>query len=59
VPENEGRNQALTERDKMELMKEVSEHFKKHEFVKSIELIGSSLFHVGNGMTMVHSTLEV
>jgi len=42
VPENEGRNQALTERDKMELMKEVSEHFKKHEFVKSIELIPSA-----------------
>jgi rhombotail lipoprotein len=42
VPENEGRNQALTERDKMDLMKEVSEHFKKHEFVKSIELIPSA-----------------
>jgi rhombotail lipoprotein len=42
VPESNVNSQALTERDKMELMKEVSQHFKKYEFVKSIELIPSS-----------------
>ena len=42
VPENIGRIQTLTERDKMELMKEVSQHFKKYDFVKSIELIPSA-----------------
>jgi len=33
---------ALTERDKMALMQEVAKHFKKYEFVKSIELIPSA-----------------
>jgi len=42
VPEPTGRGQALTERDKMELMQEVSRHFKKYDFVKSIELIPSA-----------------
>lgn len=42
VPENTVNGQALTERDKMELMKEVSKHFKKYDFVKSIELIPST-----------------
>lgn len=42
VPENTGKSQTLTERDKMELMKEVSQHFKKYDFVKSIELIPSA-----------------
>jgi rhombotail lipoprotein len=49
VPENAVRNKTLTERDKMELMKEVSEHFKKYDFVKSIELIPSAyLRHQGS-----------
>ncbi|MDB9823455.1 rhombotarget lipoprotein, partial [Deltaproteobacteria bacterium] len=42
VPENIDRSQALTERDKMELMEEVSQHFNKYDFVKSIELIPSA-----------------
>ena len=42
VPESSMRNQVLTEVDKMELMKEVSTHFKKYKFVKSIELIPSA-----------------
>jgi rhombotail lipoprotein len=42
VPENTGRNQTLTERDKMELMNEVSKNFRKYDFVKSIELIPSA-----------------
>jgi rhombotail lipoprotein len=33
---------SLTERDKLELMEEVSRHFKKYDFVKSIELIPSA-----------------
>lgn len=47
VPENTGRNRALTERDKMELMKTVSRHFKKYGFVKSIELIPSAYLRQG------------
>lgn len=35
-------NLTLTERDKMELMKEVSKNFKKYDFVKSIDLIPSA-----------------
>lgn len=42
VPENVERGQALTERDKMELMQEVSQYFKKYDFVKSIDLIPSA-----------------
>lgn len=43
VPENtKKRNQPLTERNKMVLMKSVSEHFKKYEFIKSIDLIPSA-----------------
>ena len=42
VPEGTVRHQTLTERDKMELMNEVSTNFKKYDFVKSIELIPSS-----------------
>lgn len=42
IPENNIKSQALTETDKMNLMKEVSQHFKKYEFVKSIELIPSA-----------------
>ncbi len=42
VPERRRRYHTLTERDKMELMKEVSNNFKKFGFVKSIELIPSA-----------------
>ena len=42
VPERRRRYHTLTERDKMELMKEVSDNFKKFGFVKSIELIPSA-----------------
>jgi len=42
VPEANKRHQTLTERDKMQLMDEVSKHFKKLDFVKSIELIPSA-----------------
>ena len=42
VPESTSRYQTLTEKDKMDLMKEVSMHFKKYDFVKSIELIPSA-----------------
>lgn len=42
VPEDTERSKTLTERDKMALMKEVSQHFKKYEFVKSIDLIPSA-----------------
>ena len=42
VPEGNVRNQTLTEKDKMELMNEVSKNFKKYDFVKSIELIPSA-----------------
>lgn len=42
VPEGTGRNPTLTERDKMELMNEVSKNFKKYDYVKSIDLIPSA-----------------
>ncbi|MBU0483750.1 MAG: rhombotarget lipoprotein [Proteobacteria bacterium] len=42
VPEAGIRSQALTERNKMELMKNVSDHFKHYEFIKSIEIIPSA-----------------
>jgi len=42
VPDASDWQNNLTERDKMDLMKEVSAHFKKYEFVKSIELIPSA-----------------
>lgn len=35
-------NRNLTERDKLDLMKEVSKHFKQYAFVKSIEIIPSA-----------------
>lgn len=49
VPENTAKNQALTETDKMDLMKEVSLHFKKYDFVKSIELIPSAYLRKDGG----------
>lgn len=42
VPESTRKHQSLTEKDKMDLMKEVSMHFNKYDFVKSIELIPSA-----------------
>ena len=42
VPETSGVLKNITEKDKMNLMKEVSEHFKKYDFVESIELIPSA-----------------
>lgn len=41
VPETEIIHDTLTEKDKMALMNEVRNHFKKYEFVKDIELIPS------------------
>ncbi len=41
VPES-GMNRSLTESDKIDLMKEVSKHFKQHAFVKSIDIIPSA-----------------
>jgi rhombotail lipoprotein len=51
IPEKVVNGQALTERDKMELMAEVSEHFKKYDFVKSIELIPSAYLTAGGSFT--------
>ncbi len=51
VPENTVKSQALTETDKMDLMKEVSQHFKKYDFVKSIELIPSAYFRNDGGFS--------
>ena len=42
VPETSRKHENLTEKDKMDLMREVSAHFKKYEFVKPIELIPSA-----------------
>lgn len=42
VPETSGEHHNLTEKDKMDLMKEVSAHFEKYDFVKSIEVIPSA-----------------
>lgn len=42
VPETEGREHHLTETDKMDLMKQISTHFKKYDYVKSIDLIPSA-----------------
>ena len=51
VPESIESGSALTESDKMELMKEVSQHFKKHDFVKSIDLIPSAYLKNEGGFT--------
>jgi len=42
VPETLSNHQNFTEKDRMELMKEISSHFKKYDFVKSIDLIPSA-----------------
>ncbi len=42
VPETMSRNSPLTEKEKIELMRRVSTHFKQYDFVKSIELIPSA-----------------
>ncbi len=49
VPENKVYTQALTEADKMNLMKEVSEHFNQYDFVKSIEIIPSAYLRSDGG----------
>jgi len=41
VPETMSNHKTLTELNKTDLMKEVSTHFKKYDFVKSIEIIPS------------------
>lgn len=42
VPETSSYNYNLTEKDKVDLMNSVSNHFKKYDFVKSIEIIPSA-----------------
>lgn len=42
VPEVSGSHKNFSEKDKMELMKEISNHFKNYDFVKSIEHIPSA-----------------
>ena len=42
VPETLGIHQSFTEKDKMELMTEISRHFKSYDFVKSIDQIPSA-----------------
>jgi len=51
VPDELAGNQDLTERDKMELMKDVARHFQKYEFVKSLELIPSAYLRARGGFT--------
>ncbi len=46
-----GRTVPLTESDKVKLMKKVSAHFKKYEFVGSIEIIPSNYLHPKGGFT--------
>ena len=59
VPENTGKSQTLTERDKMELMKEVSQHFNKYDFVKSIELIPSAYLRKEGSFTNLDQILTM
>lgn len=51
VPETEGGHHNLTEIDKINLMNEVSKHFKKYNFVKDIELIPSAYLTEKGGFT--------
>ncbi len=51
VPESRIAYQALTETNKMDLMKEVSQHFKQYDFVKSIEIIPSAYLRDEGGFT--------
>jgi rhombotail lipoprotein len=62
VPESTERHKTLTERDKMELMNEVSKNFKHYDYVKSIELIPSSyLRHEGSfaNLDQIHTMFGV
>lgn len=43
--------ESLTETDKVQLLDEVAAHFKKYEFVKSIEVIPSAYLTPGGGFT--------
>jgi rhombotail lipoprotein len=52
VPDGSGGARYIfTERDKMALMKEVSNHFKQYDFVRSIELIPSAYLSQEGGFT--------
>jgi rhombotail lipoprotein len=51
VPETTGRHYNLTEKDKTDLMKEVSDHFRQYDFVRSIEIIPSSYLTPKGGFT--------
>ncbi|MEX2964775.1 rhombotarget lipoprotein [Microbulbifer sp. TYP-18] len=51
VPEGTRGKQTLTEKDKIDLMYEVSKNFKKFTFVKSIELIPSAYLKKQGGFT--------
>jgi len=42
VPDTSGYNYNLSEKDKVDLLNSVSNHFKKYDFVKSIEIIPSA-----------------
>jgi rhombotail lipoprotein len=42
VPETSGSLKNFSEKDKMELLKEISQHFIEYDFVKSIELVPSA-----------------
>jgi len=42
VPETSGRNYGFTEKEKARLLKEVSDNFRKYDFVKSIEILPSA-----------------
>ena len=42
VPETAGRNYGFTEKEKNQLLREISGHFKKYKFVKSIEILPSA-----------------
>lgn len=49
VPEAQYSFQTLTEKNKMDLMAEVSQHFKNYDFVKDIELIPSAYLTKNGG----------
>ncbi|MEA3374424.1 MAG: rhombotarget lipoprotein [Campylobacterota bacterium] len=46
-----GRSGPLTENDKINLLKEIAEHFKKYEFVHSIEMIPSAYLRPKGGFS--------
>jgi rhombotail lipoprotein len=53
---------ALTEKEKSELLKDISEHFKKYNFIQSIDIIPSSYLTKGgsfNNLDQIHSMYGV